>query len=417
MISHDAKVVAFISSKGGSGKTVTAGGLAHLIAASGKRVLLVDTDASTNGLTLLFLNEVLKHKKTSGVSNDELVGIFDISAGQKLYECPLSESIDLMPATYRLKQTEDFDFDTFQYNLRRTVNFGRSNYDVVLLDAQAGSDKYAEAAAKIADQVVIVSEYDPISSQGIDRLKVIFQNALAPERTWILFNKVLPEFTKLLGEGLEIARYLPPIPWTAEVVKAFARRKLAIDTARGNLYTLILARIAKRLFPDDIIEAIEAWEHSIAAAIKNPNKAILTAIERQIQELERERISAELKLQRKRFIMTATTIVFLMGAFVSGILLLRERFIQASSPFQIVSDLLFSPGLLSTIATATGAIAVIAFAQRWLADSAELELRSKIKETELLLHDALEERQQAKFLSEADIEAAIEKQATIKSKT
>ena len=134
-------------------------------------------------------------------------------------------------------------------------------YDFVFLDAQAGADQYAHAAAAIAGQRVVVSEYDPVSTQGIDRLKILFGRVLDPSSTWILFNKVLPEFASVIGEGLSIARYLPPIPWDGDVVRAFARRDLAIDLKSPNPFTIAISQLALSLFPDFTFRRVEEWRH------------------------------------------------------------------------------------------------------------------------------------------------------------
>ena len=58
-----AKVICFASAKGGSGKTVISASLAKFLAAVGKKVLLVDMDAATNGLSLLYLDELVNARK------------------------------------------------------------------------------------------------------------------------------------------------------------------------------------------------------------------------------------------------------------------------------------------------------------------------------------------------------------------
>ena len=119
--------------------------------------------------------------------------------------------------------TEGTDIEVFTTNLKKAIE-SESEYDFIFLDAQAGTDLYAKETAKLADQCIIVSEFDPVSAQGIERLKVHFSDILDPRRTWVLFNKILPEFAQAIGEGLAVARYLPPIPWDADVVRAFANR-------------------------------------------------------------------------------------------------------------------------------------------------------------------------------------------------
>jgi cellulose biosynthesis protein BcsQ len=56
------KVICFASAKGGTGKTTISATLAKFLVGLDKKVLLVDMDAVTNGLTLLYVEEMLKAK-------------------------------------------------------------------------------------------------------------------------------------------------------------------------------------------------------------------------------------------------------------------------------------------------------------------------------------------------------------------
>lgn len=201
--------VSFISAKGGSGKTVTCVSVGRVLAKLGYKVLLVDTDASTNGLTLFFLPYVNKHQN---MQSNLARGVFDAEGQVEPVASQIEQGLDLIPATYRLSQTEGTDAETFRRSLQMVISSSTSKYDFVLLDAQAGSDIYAQIAASLADTVVIVTEFDPISFQGVDRLKILFAQVMDPARTWILYNKILPEFATAIGEGLIVAQVLPPIP-------------------------------------------------------------------------------------------------------------------------------------------------------------------------------------------------------------
>lgn len=65
-----AKVICMASAKGGSGKTVFTASFGTFLSLIGKRVLLIDTDASTNGLSLMHLKEVRRQaERAYGVGN------------------------------------------------------------------------------------------------------------------------------------------------------------------------------------------------------------------------------------------------------------------------------------------------------------------------------------------------------------
>ena len=65
-----ARVICFASAKGGSGKTVITATIGSFLAALGKRVLLIDTDAATNGLTLLISRKYWRRGRSAHLINN-----------------------------------------------------------------------------------------------------------------------------------------------------------------------------------------------------------------------------------------------------------------------------------------------------------------------------------------------------------
>ena len=105
------KVVCFGSAKGGSGKTVITATIGAFLSALGKRVLLVDADAATNGLTLLYIKEVLsKQGKTSDESPE---GLFEGNSQGEPSAFPLPSGVSLIPATYNFTNTENYQQEHF----------------------------------------------------------------------------------------------------------------------------------------------------------------------------------------------------------------------------------------------------------------------------------------------------------------
>lgn len=278
--------ICFLSAKGGSGKTVTSSALGTFLAALGSRVLLVDTDAATNGMTLLYLNTLLATRR--GVSAPGgAIGLFEARETEPPTPIAVLDRLDFVPASFRMSNTEQVELSHFKAALTSVVQESREAYDFIFLDAQAGADDYARQAAAAADEAVIVSEYDPVSAQGIERLKVLFQEVLRPDRTWTLYNKVLPEFASVIGEGLSVARYLPPLPWDADVVRAFARRDLAIDIGAPNPYTLAIAQVGYTLFPDETGTKIEDWRGTALRRVTTPIEQRLGELDTAQEVLER----------------------------------------------------------------------------------------------------------------------------------
>ncbi|HSG38727.1 MAG TPA: ParA family protein [Thermoanaerobaculia bacterium] len=277
-----AKVICMASAKGGAGKTILTATFGTFLAAIDKKVLLIDTDAATNGLTLLYLKEVLLQAEYAIADGRRPSGVYEYVPEEKIPEVvTLQNGMHLIPASYKFGNTEHTPMDAYSRSLMSIVRMFRESYDFIFLDAQAGSDLYAYEAMRrsISDEVVIVSEYDPMSAAGIERIKGLFREDLTYVRTWVLLNKMLPDFVKSFSDFLEIAKYLSPIPWDAEVVRAYARRKLALDLDSGNEHTLAVLQSLKMLLDDQSREDLEAWEAKKIVTIRQP-------IEQQYKDVE-----------------------------------------------------------------------------------------------------------------------------------
>ena len=302
-------IVCMASPKGGSGKTITSANLAALLTglrkqvppkelAEGpdrqKMVLLMDCDIATNGMTLLYLDKVVEARKKS--SGGARAGLFDANGDPTA--CPITDSVWLVPATYVMKDTQRIEEEDFSRNLDNAIKKYREHFKYIFLDAQAGRDSYAVAAMSRADKVVIVSEYDPISAKGVERLKTLIADEVSFEKLYVLFNKVLPELVEKTGDFLSVTNYLPPIPWSADVVRAFVRGKLPVDMENGNLFTVGLLATAGVLLGDEITRAGEEWKAGVASSMRQPFQDQLREVEAEIQAALRTRIDAQFEIEK-----------------------------------------------------------------------------------------------------------------------
>ena len=354
----NAKVYCFVSAKGGSGKTSIAANIGKFVSAIGRKCLLVDCDPATHGMTLLYINEVANAASTGSKGLFDLEGSENLSVELSKYVVKLNENVDLFPASYR----SDNSFDPTPLNfsmLVKVVAFARTVYDVIILDTQAGSEAYAREAMKhsVSDEVVIISEYDPLSAAGVEIMKRSIGDDLGYARTWILINKILPEFVKEFAEFMSIAKYLPPIPWDIDVVRAYAKRQLAFNLDKTNDFTLALIQAARRLLEPVFHKDIEKWTKNRAYALKAP---ILNQLKLAEAELEQWELTEKQSERRRRTfaILGAVTATYIV--VVSVILLTFEL----DSPF---SSFLSSPtdsltfttifaGIVSLVATAVATI-------------------------------------------------------------
>jgi cellulose biosynthesis protein BcsQ len=295
-----ATVICMASAKGGSGKTVLTATFGAMLSALGKRVLAIDTDAATNGLSLMFLKESRIRAEYAWSKGQRPLGIYDMNLSSQepsVVSVGQPFGIDVIPATYHFINTEEKRVEEFELSLLPVVEWAKRHYDFIFLDAQAGSDAFAHVSMQkgISDQVVIVSEYDPLSAAGVERLKGVFREDLTYDRTWVLLNKVLPEFVKSFSDFMEVAKYASPIPWDADVVRAYARRRLALDFERGNSFTLAILQTLRSIGDDSIESDIDSWLEQQAEELRVPlNEQLETSI-REYEALAR----AEREMNRR----------------------------------------------------------------------------------------------------------------------
>lgn len=309
------KVICLISPKGGSGKTVLTASFAALIRSLNKKVLIIDIDASTNGLTLLYLKEVIACKNVLTFQKKMPIGIYEASEGKTADIVSLSNGVDLMPAAFSFVNTENSPPKSTINYLQNNVLHYKKQYDFIFLDAQAGSDSFAQHAinAEISDEIIIVSEYDPLSAAGVERLKAFFREQLTFDRTWVLLNKMLPEFARGFNDFLDVAKYLCPIPWDADVVRAYSRRQLALNLETGNEFTLAILQNLKTLLNEELIEEINEWSAGRAQLMKKPIENQLSFFERKLDSLLRIQMQVQQNIRLKK----TFDRVFTFSAFIT----------------------------------------------------------------------------------------------------
>ena len=417
-----ATVISFISPKGGSGKTITAASLAAFLSFLGKTVLIIDCDAATNGLTLFFLDDIIDRKsedRVNGQAHDEfrgpLLGIFEAATveGQTKASLPIHtrtrQNFFVIPSSFIQMRTQDVDVSRFEVKLRETINMYGMDVDYIFLDAQAGADEFAEAAVRNSDENVIVSEYDPVSVQGVERLKTLFSDSLDPNRTWILYNKLLPEVAEKFSEFLTITRILSPIPWDAEVVRAFARQELPLNMEEGSTHTFAIMRTARMLFRKNVDADIRNWLEETESKIKEPSKKLLKDYERQLRELRNMQKDINVKMRTTTAVEEAVIpigIVLGLGATVmSGLYILG---IYMASPSESLIQIIWERPFLGTAAALLlvlfpllYAFKLTVFKRTVIREESQIAELAVIQES---IEELSEERKRLRSFLESDIE-------------
>ena len=279
------RTICVASAKGGSGKTSLTATFGAFLSELGARVLLIDSDFATCGLTLLFLKEVRSKAAEVHSMSRSPVGLCEaIAEPLACDEVELSEGLSLIPASYRLPPSSVQSREITRQRLFSLLHGLQHRFDFILIDAQAGAAEMAQIVMgrMVVDEVVIVSESDRISASAVERLRTQVREDLTSDRTWILRNKVPADAAQAPADLVENAKSLGPLPWDGEVARSYARRKLALSTQTGNDYSLAVLRVLKDLGGEAIRKHFDAWVQSYTAVVRQP-------LEEQYADAEKER--------------------------------------------------------------------------------------------------------------------------------
>ena len=324
------KIYCLASAKGGSGKTVLCASFAAFLVELGKKVLILDVDAATQGLTLMYLNEVNSRKEDGASCQNNLQpnGLFDgegFSWEKDVIQLP--NNVHFVPATYSFNIKESAPTTDLHSMLRLILDEAKQKYDYIFLDAQAGLDRYSQIAMDkdISHEVVIVSEYDPLSAAGVERLKVIMRDDLLYVRTWVLLNKMLPDFVNAFSDFMEISKYLTPIPWDPDVVRAYARRRLPLDLDYGNPFTLAIMQTLKRLLGLEMSSEIDQWADGRASNIREPIEEQYRDAEKELKGLLEQKVFMDKRTTTRRLVRIMPFGMF-MPILLISLFLIVERF-------------------------------------------------------------------------------------------
>lgn len=199
------KVVTFYNHKGGVSKTTTSFNVAHYLASSGKRVLVVDADPQCN-MTELMLANLIKQLDEEAESSDnpnELPGSTLLSILQpridgdipfvetdKIEVVAVNDSLDILRGDVALNSIEDSLAEAHSQRFSGKVHDKRTyvaigdfltrlgderNYDVILIDVGPSSGALTRACFLASDAFFIPVAPDRFNVQAIGTLSSIIR--------------------------------------------------------------------------------------------------------------------------------------------------------------------------------------------------------------------------------------------------
>jgi MinD-like ATPase involved in chromosome partitioning or flagellar assembly len=334
-----ATIICFCSAKGGSGKTAIAASSASFLADIGKRVLIIDTDSATSGMTLLLLKNIFNNEQR------KLVGIYD-SDITNIAPNKIKENLFFIPSSSHIKDNNYYRSNEFNIRINKVISENINNFDVIIIDAEAGMERSTFDAISISQKVVIVTEFDPLSASGVERLKIIYSNILPMSQTFILVNKLLPEFSKIQSEYFIAWNHLPPIPFDFEVMRAYARGEIPWRIDNLTSFDRAIIRAVQEILPT-YKQEVSNWLEQRSQKNNEPINTAYRNIQSEIEEvtnnlaLIRAKIRSHPQIWLSPFVQGLTFVSMTIGSVALVVSILARNVIN-NDP---ISDMLLYSGI------------------------------------------------------------------------
>jgi septum site-determining protein MinD len=237
--SYGGKVVALVSGKGGSGKTMLAAAITQVLSVREPRVLLADFDLGTGGLSYyLGLKSVSRIRPglTEFILEDmrnepdaprrDLISMSHVSGLIKKLQGRFGINADFLPiGDHRRLLRQPLPAERVIENLTRAISALRNlTYTKVVIDCRGGVDVETLAICQAVDEIILVVEPDTTSFQASQHLVDALSDArLADKLIGFVINKVFEDPTVIARQGSATfaTAYLGAIPFDIETSRSF----------------------------------------------------------------------------------------------------------------------------------------------------------------------------------------------------
>lgn len=184
------QVIAFVSGKGGTGKTSLCAAVATILSKQGHRVLCIDGDVGLRNLDIFL-----------GLSQQNVLSFSDICRG----DYPLSAAFvhpgfpNLSFLTAPANGSAD---ELSQPSFEELLAQARSWFDFILLDGPAGLGQGMAAIATAADRCILTALPDPASIRCAERTGQELEK-LGCKKVHLVVNRVYRDLLKALGMNID----------------------------------------------------------------------------------------------------------------------------------------------------------------------------------------------------------------------
>lgn len=153
------KVIVIASGKGGTGKSTVSACLAAALLKYNNKVLLVDGDCGIRGLDIILdVRDKIIFDCADAVSGN-------CKPEEAIYQSKNLDNLYLMSAPF------DIDNEVSPEVFRQLIDQVKTDFDYVIIDSPAGVGSGFETAAKAADRAIIVTNAEPTSVSGGEKVK------------------------------------------------------------------------------------------------------------------------------------------------------------------------------------------------------------------------------------------------------
>lgn len=245
--------IAFLSGKGGSGKTTLALSMASLLAECGLKVLLIDCDLNTNGATYFFEKELANYEDQDLISFSALRSPSQWNRLQEMKA--LTASYDFVPSVTKIN-TELGAFPKLtvseQLMFNKTIASFKKQYNFILFDCQAGYNDALELIMPCVDLSLTVMEADAVSSSAARALFWRIGRYMQNKDSFQIFNKATSEEREIYSKvsGGTLFTNLGCISFDWQVRKAFSMLNAPSINNLGLEYIKQLYQLCRDLFGD-----------------------------------------------------------------------------------------------------------------------------------------------------------------------
>jgi MinD-like ATPase involved in chromosome partitioning or flagellar assembly/tetratricopeptide (TPR) repeat protein len=328
------ELIAFASGKGGTGKTLMASCLGYALIRAGQRVLMVDADLATDGLSLFLLGPKGVHQISDFNESNTFTGILhhvhpkneihfeprrinrtgadSATDHGVIYEALISGTTLYGDDPFKDRPSSNFDQGVFRIAVANLFSAIRKSgrYDYVIVDTRGGFSYESTDLCALADSFLVVTDPDVTSFyQDRNLLKRISNAAEELGSAPVLRSIIVNRATEWLGEDhsdlnslevsfrLQLEREFPikfsethPIPADIEVLQAYKTQRIPYLAAPASFFSFAtlsafgdILKIVTTRWTTDQIKSWNVLVASISDAIEKRNRELASEREAQAE--------------------------------------------------------------------------------------------------------------------------------------